>query len=98
MEVETALQALQELLDSDLRRRRRELQESLTVLEVETDECVPPTRPAVISDVAIIDRSLKCHTYSMCPRRDSHHSRPGSHLDNEEEGLVLGTVLRHHGT
>ncbi len=48
MEVETALQALQELLDSDLRRRQRELQESLTVLEVETDECVL-TCPAVIS-------------------------------------------------
>ncbi len=47
MEVETALQALQELLDSDLRRRRQELQESLTVLEVETDECVP-ARPASI--------------------------------------------------
>ena len=40
MEVETTLQALQELLDSDLRLRQRELQESLTVLAVDADECV----------------------------------------------------------
>ena len=39
MEVETALQALQELLDSDLRRRRRELQETLTALTAISDEC-----------------------------------------------------------
>ena len=39
MEVETALQALEELLDSDLRRRLRELQETLSALDVDADQC-----------------------------------------------------------
>jgi hypothetical protein len=39
MEVETALQALQELLDSDLRRRLLELQETMSTLDVDADQC-----------------------------------------------------------